>query len=135
MAIYRRGCRAAPFTAALSGVKEAIAVDDYTVRFVTGKPNPVTPHQIAQLPILPRKIAETATTADFNSAKATIGAGPFKITRYLPGDRLILERYDGYWGAKPEWDRVTFRFISDDAARVAALLSGDVDVIDFVPPT
>ena len=46
----------------------------------------------------------------------------------------MLERNPDYWGAKPKWDRVTFRFIPDDAARVAALLGSDVDLIDFVPP-
>ena len=53
---------------------------------------------------------------------------------YRAGDRLVLERNPDYYGAKPKWDRVTFRFIADDGARVAALLGGDVDLIDFVPP-
>ena len=41
-------------------------------------------------------------------------------------------RNDNYWGPKPEWDRVTFRYMSDAAARAAAMLAGDVDMIDNV---
>jgi peptide/nickel transport system substrate-binding protein len=44
-------------------------------------------------------------------------------------------RNEHYWEEKPVWDRVTFRIITNDAARVASLLAGDVDVIEFVPPT
>jgi peptide/nickel transport system substrate-binding protein len=126
---------AGPYTGALLGIKGVEAVDPYTVRFLTDKPIPVIPHQIAQIPIIPKKIAETASTADFNTGKAAIGAGPYRFVKYIPGDQLVLERNETYWGAKPEWQKVTFKFISDDAARVAALLSGDVDVVDFVPPT
>ena len=46
----------------------------------------------------------------------------------------MLARNDNYWGKKPEWDRVVYRPISNAAARVAALLAGDVDMIED-PPT
>ena len=45
-----------------------------------------------------------------------------------------MRAYDGWWGGKPDWDAITLRFIPDDAARVAALLSGQVNLIDSVPP-
>ena len=51
----------------------------------------------------------------------------------MPGDRIVLERFDGYFGDKPEWQRVTYKPITSDASRVAALLSGDVDLISNVP--
>lgn len=47
---------------------------------------------------------------------------------------MELAAYDGYWGDAPEFKDVQIRFISNDAARVAALLSGSVDLIDAVPP-
>ena len=59
----------------------------------------------------------------------------YKLVQFTPGDRLVLARNDQYWGTKPYWDRITFRMISNDSARVASLLGGDVDMIEYVPPT
>jgi peptide/nickel transport system substrate-binding protein len=54
--------------------------------------------------------------------------------QWVPGDRLVLAPNPHYWGDKPAFDNVTIKFISNDAARMAALLSGSVDLIDGVPP-
>jgi peptide/nickel transport system substrate-binding protein len=62
-----------------------------------------------------------------------IGSGPYKFVRWARGDRVELARFDGYWEEKPAWDKVTFRMIPSDPARTAALLAGDVDVIENVP--
>jgi len=66
---------------------------------------------------------ETAATNKQNP----VGTGPFKFERWVSGDRVILARNPAYDGAKPALDRVTFRFISDPAAQVAALKAGDID--------
>ena len=125
---------AASYKGALRGVTGFEAVDQETVRFKTAKPNPALLHQIAQVAIIPAGVAGTARQADFISGKAAIGAGPYRFVEFKPGDRLVLERNDKYFGDQPKWDKVVFRVISDDAARVAALLGGDVEVIDYVPP-
>jgi peptide/nickel transport system substrate-binding protein len=90
-------------------------------------------HEIANIQIIPAKLAG-ATTDSFNTGKSVIGTGPYRFVSYKAGDQLVLERNPNYWGPAAKWDHVTFRFIPDDAARVAALLGGDVDMIDFVPP-
>src|SRR4029078_21885 len=59
--------------------------------------------------------------------------GPFKFVRYAKGDRVELARFDGYWGTKSAWDKVTFRVIARDPSRVASLLPGDVRAIESVP--
>ena len=51
----------------------------------------------------------------------------------LPGDRLVLEKNPDYWGEKAAFDHVVFKPINSDPTRVAALLAGDVDMIDQVP--
>src|SRR6202035_753339 len=53
--------------------------------------------------------------------------------RYTKGDRTILERNEAYWGPKPAWQRVIFRPITSAGPRVAALLAGDVDLIENPP--
>ena len=125
---------ASPYSGNLRGIAETIVIDPLTIHFRTEKPEPLLPGPLTQVAIIPSEIAKTAATPDFKTT-AAIGAGPYKFVSYTPGEELVLTRYDDYWGERPLWDSVTFKFIEDDAARVAALLSGDVDVIDFVSPS
>src|SRR5215469_8628909 len=108
-------------------------VDPHTIRLHTNGVFPLLPTYLAQFFILNKKADEGATTDDFNTGKAAIGTGPFRFVSYKPGDRVVLERNDTYWGPKPAWQRVDYRFITNDGSRTAALLAGDVDFIDFVP--
>jgi len=75
-----------------------------------------------------------ASTADFNTGRTVNGTGPYRFVEFVPGDRIVLQRNDAYWGERAQWARVTLRIINNDAARVAALLAGDVQVMDNVPP-
>lgn len=124
-----------PYTGNLRGIAETIAVDPLTIHIKTTKPEPLLPGALTTIVIIPSEIAKTATTPEFKTPKAAIGAGPYKFVSFTPGDKLVLTRNDDYWGKRPYWENVTFRFIKDDAARVAALLGGDVDLIDFVAPS
>ncbi|MEQ8707568.1 MAG: ABC transporter substrate-binding protein [Rhodospirillales bacterium] len=110
-------------------------IDDFTVHASTEEPYPLMPADISTVAILSKKAAEGASTADFDSGKAAIGTGPFKMVEFVKGEKLILERFEGYWGEKPEWKTVTVKPIKSDPSRVAALLAGDVDFIDDVPTT
>jgi peptide/nickel transport system substrate-binding protein len=56
-----------------------------------------------------------------------VGTGPWRFDRWVSGDRVVLQRYDGYWGAEPALSTLTFQVIPDAAAQVQALLAGDVD--------
>ena len=115
--------------------KTITKVDSHTIRVKTAAPHPLTPNDVSQLMIISKAAAEGASTADFNSGKAAVGTGAFKFVEWVPNDRLILERNEGYWGDKPEWSRIVIKPIKSGPARVAALLAGDVDFIDKVPTT
>ena len=54
--------------------------------------------------------------------------------RFARGDRVEYTRNDNYWGGRPAWDKVTLRIMPTDPVRTAALLSGELDVIEHVPP-
>jgi peptide/nickel transport system substrate-binding protein len=114
-------------------IKEAIAVDKLTLHFKTENAHPLLPNDLVGVMIVPKKIAETAKTEEFNAGKALIGTGPFKYQEYVAGDRVVITRNDAYWGQKPAWKTVRFRMITNSAARVAALLAGDVQMIESVP--
>jgi len=116
-------------------IKEAIAVDKYTLRLKTDRPYPLLPNDLSGIQILPKKVADTAKTEDFNSGKAMIGTGPYKFVEYVAGDRVVMAANDKYWGPKPAFAKVRFRMIANSAARVAALLAGDVQMIEGVPTT
>jgi peptide/nickel transport system substrate-binding protein len=72
--------------------------DDHTIHLSTGAPSPLTPNDLAAIYIVSRKHGTGATTPDYNSGKAAIGTGPYKFKEYVPGDRIVLERNDAYWG-------------------------------------
>ncbi|HEV3007473.1 MAG TPA: ABC transporter substrate-binding protein, partial [Burkholderiales bacterium] len=110
-------------------------VDDHTVHIKTAAPYPLMPNDVSQVFIVSRKHGQGAKTPDYNSGKAAIGTGPYKFAEYTPGNRIVMQRNDQYWGEKPTWPRVVFRGIKSDPSRVAALLAGDVDLIDQVPST
>jgi len=114
-------------------IKQVVAVDPLKVRIETRYPDPLLPTMVPEIVIIP-SANRHATTADFNSGKAMAGTGPFVFGAYVTGDRLIMTRNEHYWGRKADWSKVTLRFITNDGARVAALLAGDVDVIENVPP-
>jgi peptide/nickel transport system substrate-binding protein len=122
-----------PFTIYTKQVVEAQVVDPHTVRLKSAAPYPNMATDISTIHIVSKKAAAGAGTDDFNSGKAAVGAGPYKLVRYVRGDRIELARHDGYWGPKPHWERVTLRLLTSDPSRVAALLAGDVQAIENVP--
>ncbi len=58
-----------------------------------------------------------------------VGTGPFTLTSFVPGSRLELKRYDGYWDGAAKLNSVTFSFNEDANARSMALQSGQVDIV------
>ncbi len=122
-----------PYTIYTKGFKDITAVDKLTVRITTNGPYPLVPNDLSTIYMLSKKVAENASGDDFNSGRAMVGTGPYKFVSFRKGDRIELTRNDGYWGNKPEWDTVSLRILTNDAPRVAALLAGDVQVIENVP--
>jgi peptide/nickel transport system substrate-binding protein len=119
----------------LKQITDIEVVDDVTIRLTTDGPYPLMPNDLSTVAIVSRANGEGAATEDYNSGKAAIGTGPYRFVEWVPGDRIVIERHDDYWGEPPAWERVTFRPITSGPARVAALLAGDVDVIEGVPTT
>src|SRR6266511_4224872 len=115
-------------------VKEVQVVNDYTVRFVTEKPLPSLIDQAsltASLMMPAKALKEQGPQA---LAQKPIGTGPFTFVEWRRDERLVLERNSDYWGGPADASRVTFRFIPEFSARMAALLSGEIDIMKDVPP-
>ncbi|CCQ73671.1 ABC transporter substrate-binding protein [Magnetospira sp. QH-2] len=123
------------------------AVDDYTLRIKTKGRQPLTPNNLAQVSIVSKETVEAYYAANssiakdvlsidsshFNSGKLAVGTGPYKLTSWKPGEAMKLQANESYWGGVPDYKIVEMRPLKNDAARLAALQSGDVDIIDGVP--
>ena len=122
----------ASFTQAVKPVEKLEIVDPLTIRMTTKVPEPLLPIFLAQARIVSRKHGEGASTADYNSGKAAIGTGPFVMDSVVLGDKIVFKRNEKFWGPKPYWDTVSYKLLSNNAGRTAALQAGDVDIIDQV---
>ncbi|SCB30642.1 ABC transporter substrate-binding protein [Rhizobium hainanense] len=120
------------FAAYVKAITEVTAVDPLTVRIKTDGPTPLLLNNLSRIAILPAKMRDI-TTEEMNSGKGVIGTGPFKFVSWTPDDNVVLARNDAYWGEKAAWDKVTFKVFKNSSARVAAMLSGDVDMIESIP--
>lgn len=116
------------FTASIDRVE---VVDSHTVKIVTKAPTAVLLESLAALRILPKayrtKLGETA----FN--QAPMGTGPYVFVEWIKEDHIAMKANEQYWGGAPKIKKVTFRPISNAATRTAALLTGEVDIIEDVP--
>jgi peptide/nickel transport system substrate-binding protein len=110
----------------------AAAVDDDTLELRTPEPDPVLLHRLTspQLAILaPKAYRRDPRSPDPVGA----GTGPYRFTSLQSTSAVTLERNDHYWGGRPPLAGVDVRFLPDGTARVGALRSGAVDVINQVP--
>ncbi|XVJ70436.1 MAG: ABC transporter substrate-binding protein [Rhizobacter sp.] len=122
------------FTQFTRGIVTKKIIDPLTILLVTSAPAPLLPNDLTRIFIVSKKAAEKATTEDFNLSKVEAGTGPFKLVKFTRGEGTQLARFDGYWGSKPAWATVNVRFLPTDSARTAALLSGDVQLIEGIQP-
>ena len=121
------------FGIATKSIKKMDVVDPFTIRFNTDGPYPLLANDLASINIMSRKASQGKTTEQLNAGDGHVGTGPYKLVEWVRGDHLTMVRNEGHWGAKPQFERVIYRPMTNGSARVAALLAGDVDFIDDVP--
>jgi len=126
-----------------SNFKEVRRIDEHTVEVETAAPYPILPDALTNVAILSKKWCEdnkAQTPVDRRkgientaSFKAN-GTGPFRLKERQPSVRTVLARNFNYWDkVESNLDEVVFTPIGNDATRVAALLSGETDVMEPVP--
>lgn len=123
----------------LGPLKEVQKVDPYTVRFVLSAPWPVFPAMLTFQEVLNRQFAEKEGTAGL--ATQEDGTGPFRLLEWRRGDSMVLQRFKDYFDGSSEIPpagkacvgHVIIKIIPENASRVAALLAGDVDLINELP--
>jgi peptide/nickel transport system substrate-binding protein len=113
-------------------VERVDVVDPMTVRIVTKRPFPTLLNQLSYLPIVPPRYVQEKGAAVF--AKSPVGTGPFRFVEWVPGTRLVVEAFPGYWRGAPKVQRVVIRPIPELATRIAELETGGVDIVMQLPP-
>ena len=107
-------------------------VDPSTVRFHTKVPDPAMPARMTLMYQLPPKYV--AQVGDAQANLKPVGTGPFKFAEWTKNERIVVEANDAHWSGKPAVRRATFRPIPELGARIAALQTGQADLIVNVPP-
>jgi peptide/nickel transport system substrate-binding protein len=98
----------------------------------TVTPEPLLPNSLSRIRIIAARNKDLPSS-DYNSGKAAIGTGPYILRAYTPGSAVALAPNPHYWGQTPPWSEVVLRIITNGGARLAALLSGDLDLVEQVP--
>ena len=115
-------------------VAGADATDDLTVVIKLKAPFSQLPNTLAHGSGAIVSPAAIEKYGDKEIAINPVGAGPFRLASFSPGQELVLEAFADYWGGKPKAGRIVFKTIAEPATRISALKTGAVDVIDTVPP-
>jgi peptide/nickel transport system substrate-binding protein len=137
---------AADMKSLLVSVDTITKVDDLTVHFKTKGPNALLVNNLTNLFIMNKAWSEANNAADPQNLKektengatrAAMGTGPYTLVAREPDVRTVMKLNDSYWGKGTDplpFTEITYRPIPEAATRIAALLSGEVDFVQDLPP-
>ncbi|MBY0235419.1 MAG: ABC transporter substrate-binding protein, partial [Burkholderiaceae bacterium] len=127
----------------VAGIKEVKKIDNYTVDFILSAPQPILLRSIIDFRIMSKTWAEknkALNTQDYKSkedsfaARNVNGTGPYKITSWQPDQKISMVANKDWWDqTRSNITELSYLPIKSDATRVAALLSGDVDLLTDLP--
>lgn len=111
-------------------VVEVEVIDEYNVRMITAAPNPIFLTQVANgWAMLPPAYLAEVGIEGFEAAP--VGTGPFRFVERVAGDRIVMEANPDYWQeGLPRVERLVFRIIPDATTRLAAIQTGEVDIVN-----
>lgn len=123
-----------PFRYFFKDITEVQIVDEYTIRIITKKSDPVLPSRVAFAAfIVPEEYIKKHGDEYF--AKNPVGSGRYKFVKWVKNDYVELEANEKYWGKKPaSIKNLIFKSIPETGSRMAALQTGEVDIATNVPP-
>ena len=129
----------------INSIVEVRAVDDHTVEIVTDGPNPILPANLTDLFIMDKDWTEANNTVDvqdFEGGEITFattnvnGTGPYKLVSREPDVKTVMQRNEDYWGRDQfpmAISEIIYTPIQNNATRVAAMLSGEVNFLQDMP--
>ncbi len=123
----------APTISYIRTIKSVEAVGDNQVRITTNGPDPLLPTRMSRYPayIVPPAYVKKVGASEF--ARKPVGSGAYRLESFIPDEKVVMVANDTYWRGKPTIDKVTWRPIPEATARLTALLTGEVQLIENVP--
>ena len=97
-------------------------VDDYTIDIITEDPDPILPLMMSA-----HTIYSPSAPFDENTRDA-VGTGPYEVAEWATGQRIVLARFDDYWGEAPEVERAEYQWRSESSVRAAMVQRGEADL-------
>jgi peptide/nickel transport system substrate-binding protein len=120
--------------AALNTIERVDILDPSTVNIVTKQPDPLLPTRLSYYGgmVIPQQYFEKVGMEGFR--KEPIGTGALKFVEWKKDERLVFEANKQYWRGPLPYEKVIYKPYPETAARIAALIAGEVDLITAVPP-
>ncbi len=127
----------APGRTSIATIDHVDVLDSYTVNVITKAPFPLlavrmSPGHCGTVGIVPPKYI--AQVGDATFAVKPVGTGPYKFVEWVKDERLVLDANKDYHRGAPAIERLIFRPVPELTTRVAALLSGQADLVSDIPP-
>ncbi|WP_312795735.1 ABC transporter substrate-binding protein [Tianweitania sp.] len=120
------------FASYTRNITNVTAKDPLTIVIETKVPDPLLLNSVSRIRIISADCKD-APVQDFDNGKCAIGTGAYSFVSYQPGSNLTVKRNDSYFAGASHWSNVTLRFLPDDGARLASLLSNEIDIIETLP--
>lgn len=123
-----------PRRSVLEMIESVEAVDEYTVKIVTGYPCGSFLRQLAH-PVAAMISPTAIEKYGKDLARNPVGTGPLKLVEWSSGEKIVMEGNADYYDGAPKVDKVVFRIVPEDATRAMLIESGQADVVMRLPIT
>jgi len=111
-------------------LSEIKVIDPMTVTLKFSAPNSAVLSNLSLTAMLPPKAFQEKGKALFEQP---IGIGPYEFVEWLPKQRVVMKKYDAYWGKKGIADKIIYLPIFEDSTRIAGVRTGEIDIADTIP--
>jgi peptide/nickel transport system substrate-binding protein len=121
-----------PHRGKLNLFKEVKVIDEHSFTISLSRPYAPGLYMLAQyLFIVPPEYIRKVGNTEYNLNP--VGSGPYKLDKWVRGEEVVMSAYDQYYGGKPAFEKLIFKGVPEEASRIAALLTGEAQVISGVP--
>lgn len=129
--IMNPGVNAAPLRSYFGNVKSCAKIDNRTIEFKLSEPYFLALDFIGGMTIIPEHVYKFSNGDEYNHRNAVlVGTGPYKVDKWDRGQQLVMVRNDKYWGERGTFDRLVFRFITNEQAALQAFQNEEIDVFE-----
>ena len=114
-------------------VESVEAVDDYTLKITLKQPDNAFMAKLESRDVCPVSKESVEAAGEDYGTKVVVGTGPFKFVEWLPGDRIVVERFEDYWQeGLPYLDKVVYKFIPEESTALMQLRLGEIHILEDV---